>query len=79
MDGQTTLTDTSDYAASAVATCTNTELNEIKATMKQLADSVTAQAETVVTLSTKTNGGSISTVKKTDKKKARPGLHVCAQ
>ena len=45
--------------------------------MKQLADSVTAQAETVATISTKMNGGSSGTGKTTDKKKARSGLHLC--
>ena len=43
---QTVLTKTTDYAASAVATGTNMELNEIRETLNQLADSVTPQAAT---------------------------------
>ena len=46
--------------------------------MKQLAASVTAQVETVATLSTKMNGVSSSTVKTEGKKKVRPGMHFCA-
>ena len=78
MDGQTVLTNTTDYAAIAVATGNNKELSEIKAIMKQLAAYVTFQAATVATLSTKMNGGSSGAGKTIDKKKARPGLHVCA-
>ena len=44
---------------------------------KQLTASVTAQAATVTTLSTKMNRGSIATGKTTDKKNSIPGLHVC--
>ena len=76
VDGQIFLTDTMDYATIGVATGTNKELNKIQATMKQLEASVTAQEATVETLSTKMNRGSGGTVKTTDKKKARPGLHV---
>ena len=75
--GQTFLINTTEYTASVVATGTNKELIEIKAMMKQLAASVTSQAATVATLSTNMNGGSSGTVKKIDKKKAGPGLHVC--
>ena len=78
MDGQTVLTDTTDYATSAVDTGTNKKMNEIKATMKQLSASVTNQAKTVETLSTNMNRDSRSYGKTTDKKKARPGLHVRA-
>ena len=46
--------------------------------MKQLAAYVNAQATTVATLYTKTNGGSCGAGKTIHKKKARPGLHVCA-
>ena len=46
--------------------------------MKQLASSITAQVATVATLSTKMNGGISGTRKTTNKKKARPGLQVCA-
>ena len=53
MDGQTILTDNTDYAASAVATGTNKEMSNIKEMMKQFAVSVTYQAATVATLSTK--------------------------
>ena len=45
--------------------------------MKQLAASVTAQAATVATLSTKMNVGSSGTGKTTEDKKARPGFHLC--
>ena len=46
--------------------------------MKHHAASITAQAATVATLSTKMNGGSSGSGGEIDKKKARPGLHVCA-
>ena len=36
VDGQTVLTKTTDYAASAVSTGTNKKLNEIRVVMKQL-------------------------------------------
>ena len=45
--------------------------------MKQLAAYVNAQATTVATLYTKTNGGS-DVSNNTNKKKARPNFHVCA-
>ena len=45
--------------------------------MKQLAASVTSQAATVATLSTKMNGGSSGVGKTIDRKKASPGLHMC--
>ena len=64
MDGQTVLTNTTDYAAIAVATGNNKELSEIKAMMKQLAASVTSQAETVAKLFTKMNGSSSGAGKK---------------
>ena len=76
MDGQTVLTDTTDYAASVLDTRTNKEMSEIKAMMKKLADSVTAQAETVETLFTKMNEGSSISGKTIYKRKAIPGLHV---
>ena len=78
LDGQTVLTKTTDYAAITVSTGTIRELNKIRATMKQLAASVTSQASTVATLYTKTNGGSSGTIMNIEKKKERPGLHVCA-
>ena len=68
VDGQTVLTSTTNYVTSAVATGTNNEMNEIKAMIKQLAYSVTAQAEKVATLSTNMNGVSSSSRKTTDKK-----------
>ena len=46
--------------------------------MKQLAASVTNQEARVETLSTKINGRSSGAGKTIEKKKARPGLHVCA-
>ena len=78
MDGQTFLSNTTNYVASAVATGTNKEMSNIKETMKQLAASVTSQAEPVATLSTNMNGGISSSGKNIDKKKARPDLHMCA-
>ena len=78
MDGQTVLTNTNNCAASTVATGTNKELSKVKAMTKQLAASVTAQAETVATLSTNMNGGSSGARKIIDKKRVRPGLHACA-
>ena len=63
--------------ASAVDTGTNKELSKINAMIKQLADSVTDQVATVATLSTNMNGGSSGAGKK-DRKKARPGLQMCA-
>ena len=53
-------------------------MSKIKAMMNQLAASVTAQAETVATLSTNINRDSISSRKIIDKKQVRPVLHVCA-
>ena len=78
MDGQTVLTNPTEYGASAISTGTKKELSEVKAMMKHLADSVISQLETVATLSNKMNGGSSGSGKTIDKKKARPGLHVCA-
>ena len=78
MDGQTFFANTIEYVASAVATGTNKELSKIKAIMKQLAASVTAQAATVSTLSTKINRDSSVSRKIIDKKKSRTGLHVCS-
>ena len=78
VDVLTVLTYTTDYAARVVATGTNKKLNNTKAMMNQLADSVTAQEATMSALSNKMNGGSSGTGKNTDKKKARSGLHVCA-
>ena len=75
--GQTVLTNTTDYAASAVSTGANKELTEIRSMMKPLAALVTAQAATVATLFTKINDSSSSAGQNTDKKKANPGLHVC--
>ena len=61
-----------------MATGTNKEMSVVKAMMKQLATSVTSQAATLATLSAKMNRGSSSSGKTIDKKKARPGLHMCA-
>ena len=78
VDVQSVLINTTEYVASVVATGTNKELSKIKAMMKQLAASFTAQVATVATLSTKMNGGSSGTKKTIEKKKARQGLHLCA-
>ena len=77
MDDQTVLTDTTDYAASAVSMGDNKELTEIREMMKQLVAEVNSQAAIVATLSTKINGGSAGAGRNIDNKKARPGLHVC--
>ena len=61
-----------------MATGNNKELNKIKEMMKQLKYSVIVQAAAVATLSTNMNVVSRGTGKITYKKKARPGLHVCA-
>ena len=78
VDGQTVLTNTTKYAANAVATGTNKELIKTKAMMNQLTASVTADVAAVATLSTKKNGGISGARKTIDRKKARTGLHVCA-
>ena len=64
MDGQTVLTNTTKYVASAMATGTNKELSEIKEMMNQLAASIIAEAETVASLSTNINGVSSGAEKK---------------
>ena len=53
-------------------------MSKIKAMMNQLAASVTAQAETVATLSTNIKRDSISSRKIIDKKQVRPVFRVCA-
>ena len=78
VDGQTVLANTTYYAANSVATGTNRELNKIQEMMNQLAASVPTQSAIMATLSSKMNRGSSSIGKTTDKKKERPGLHVCA-
>ena len=79
LDGQTVLVNATYYATSAVSTGSRKELTKIRSMMKQLVYSVTSQAATVATLSTKINGSSSGGAGwNTDKKKARPSLHVCA-
>ena len=58
VDGQTVLTESTDYAASVVTTGgANKNLKEMRAIMKQLTDSVTAQAATLAALYFRTNSG----------------------
>ena len=79
MDVQTALTEATEYAASAVPAGGNKkDLKELRAMMKQITDSVTAQAEILTDLSVKTHSGGGSVRKNTEMKKARPGLHMCA-
>ena len=78
MDVQTILANTTDYASSALSTGTNKELKKIQEIMKQLSASVTSQAATVATLSTKINGAGSGARRTTDKKNSRPSLHICA-
>ena len=83
VDGQTVITEATYFAAIAVATGgANKELKERRVMMKQFTAAFTSQAEPLEALSTNTNSGSGgsggSGGKDTDKKKARPGLHVCA-
>ena len=66
VDGQTFLTKATEYAASAVTVGgNNKDLKELITMMKQLTDSVTAQAATLEALSVKTHsgGGGIKTPK----------------
>ena len=79
VDVQTVLTKATEYAARTVTAGGNNKyLKEMRAIMKQLTDSVTAQAATLVALSVKTHSGGSSGRKNTKMKKARPGLHLCA-
>ena len=80
VDDQTVLTEVTDYAASSVTTGgANKDLKELRATMNQLTASITAQDATLASLSIKTNsGGDGRSGQNSDKKKSRPGLHVCA-
>ena len=77
MDGQTVLTNATNYDASAVSMGYRKELTDMRAMMKQLDDLVTTQDSTVETLSIKINTIiGRGTGWNTDKKKVRPGLHV---
>ena len=75
VDGQTILIKATYFASIAVSTGANKELKEIRETTNQLATSVTAQAETLAALSISTNSGGGGW--NSNKKKARPGLHMC--
>ena len=78
-DGQTILSEGTVFSASAVTIRgANKELKEMRATMKQLTASITDQAATLTSLSTKTKSGGGSSGQNTNNNKSRPGLHVCA-
>ena len=82
VDGQTILTEATDYAAIAVTAEGNKkDLKGLRAMMKQLTDSVAVQAATLVALYVKIHsggsGGGGGGRKNTKMKKAQPGLHVC--
>ena len=58
VDGQTVLTEATEYAASAVtAGGNNKDLKELRAMTKELTASITSQAETLASLSVKTHSG----------------------
>ena len=80
MDGQTILIEATYFSAIAVTMGgANKDSKELRAMMKQLTASVTAQAATLAALSTETNsGGGDGGGKNTGKKKARLGLYMCA-
>ena len=77
VDDQTVLTESTNYAASAVTTGgSNKDLKNLRSTMKQLTASFTSQATTLAALSVRTNSGGGG--QNTENKKAQSGLHVCA-
>ena len=80
VDGQTVLTEVTNFAASTVTTRgANKDLKDLHAMMKQLTASITTQSATFESLSTKTNsGGNGGGEKNTEKKKSWTGLNVCA-
>ena len=81
VDRQTVLTEATNYTASAVTSGgNNKDLKDLRAMIKQLTESVIAQAETLAVLSVKTHSGSSGSGdgKNTEMKKLLPGLHVCA-
>ena len=78
VEGQTVLIKEKDFAASAVATGgPNKELKDTWEMMKQLTASVTTQTSKLAALSTNKNRGGGGGGQNINKKKARPGLHVC--
>ena len=79
VDGQTVLTESTNYAASAVTTGgANKYLKELGEIMQQLMDSITDQAATLSALSVRTNSDGGGGGQNNKKKKERSGLHVCA-
>ena len=79
VDGQTVLTKATDYATSAVTTGgANKNLKDLRAMMKHLTDSFSAQAATLASLSVKRNndGGGGRGGENTKNKKSQPGLQV---
>ena len=79
-DGQTILTEATDFVASAVTTGgSNKDLKELWLMVKQLKYYITPQSATLADLPTKNNSGCNDRGgKNTDKKKSRPVLHMCA-
>ena len=81
VDRKNVLTKATEYAASTVKYGgKNNDPKELRATRKQLMDSVTFHAATLVALSVKTySGGGGGGARNTQMNKARPGLHLCVQ
>ena len=78
VDGQTILTEAIDYTESVVTTGgSNKDPKELRVMVKELTESVTAQAATLASLSVKTNSGGGGGGQNIETKKLRPGLHVC--
>ena len=78
VDGQTVLTESTNYTETAVTTGgAKKDLKNLRAMMKQLTYSITNQDATLVAISISTNSGGGGR-KNTEKKKSLPGLHVCA-
>ena len=80
VDRKNVLTKATEYAASTVKYGgKNNDPKELRATRKQLTDSVTFHAATLVALSVKTYSGGGGGARNTQMNKARPGLHLCVQ
>ena len=78
VDGQTVLTESTNYTETAVTTGgAKKDLKNLRATMKQLTASVTAQAATLAALYVSTNSGGGG--KNIEKKKKRGQACTCAR
>ena len=79
VDGQTVFTDSSNYVVSAVTMGgSKKDLKDLRAMMKKITASVTTQAAILAALYIRENSGGSGGGKNTEKKKERPGLHLCA-